>query len=241
MAQSSHAPDPSFDPYYSWLGIPPAKQPPNHYQLLGLADLESNLNVIATAADRQTAHLRSFLDGQHSFDAERLLAEVEAVRSCLLNEHTKSAYDGVLGIVTPSRLLSPIDTVPTTHRSVPVLQPAKAVLTDAAPSSSLVDCTVDASTHTTVADQPNAVVHRRRRAKPQRSPVVQVVQIVVGGIAGCALGYYLGFVLLPAIRARKAAPRPQPSTELIIRQSSRPASQHTPPRQFPPAATGSSR
>ena len=28
-------PDP-FDPYYSWLAIPPEDQPPNHYQLLGL-------------------------------------------------------------------------------------------------------------------------------------------------------------------------------------------------------------
>ena len=26
----------SFDPYESWLGIPPEDQPPNHYRLLGL-------------------------------------------------------------------------------------------------------------------------------------------------------------------------------------------------------------
>lgn len=231
MAQSSPAPHPSFDPYYSWLGIPPAKQPPNHYQLLGLADLETNLNVIATAADRQTTHLCSFLGGLHSYDAERLLAEVEAVRVCLLHEHTKSAYDGVLGMVATPQVHSPTDKAPTSQQSVPVLQPANAVSTEAAPSNSLVDYVESASTHTTGVEQPSAVLLRRRRAKPPRSPLVQVVQIVVGGIAGCAIGYYLGFALLPAIRARNAASRSQPSTELIIRHSPRHTSKQTPTRQ----------
>ena len=32
-----------FDPYYRWLGIPAEEQPPNHYRLLGIQDLETNL------------------------------------------------------------------------------------------------------------------------------------------------------------------------------------------------------
>ena len=35
-----------FDPYHQWLGIPPKKQPPNHYTLLGLDAFESNPDVI---------------------------------------------------------------------------------------------------------------------------------------------------------------------------------------------------
>ncbi|MCH8046291.1 MAG: hypothetical protein IID44_21495, partial [Planctomycetes bacterium] len=42
-----------FDPYHSWLGIPPRHQPPNHYRLLGVQAFESDVEVIANAADRQ--------------------------------------------------------------------------------------------------------------------------------------------------------------------------------------------
>ncbi len=40
-----------FDPYYTWLGIPPEQQPPDHYQLLGLRRFEDNAAVIESAAD----------------------------------------------------------------------------------------------------------------------------------------------------------------------------------------------
>ena len=40
-----------FDPYYTWLGIPPKDQPPNHYRLLAIERFESNADVIANAAD----------------------------------------------------------------------------------------------------------------------------------------------------------------------------------------------
>jgi hypothetical protein len=48
----------SFDPYYNWLGIPEAEQPPNYYRLLGLAPLEANLSVIEHAADRAVCSIR---------------------------------------------------------------------------------------------------------------------------------------------------------------------------------------
>ena len=48
--------DESFDPYYKWLGIPPAEQPPNHYRLLGVTLFESDLDVIANAADQRIGH-----------------------------------------------------------------------------------------------------------------------------------------------------------------------------------------
>ena len=37
---------PAFDAYYKWLSIPPDEQPPNHYRLLGVPLLESDLDVI---------------------------------------------------------------------------------------------------------------------------------------------------------------------------------------------------
>ena len=40
----------AFDPYHKWLGIPPEQQPASHYRLLGIAEFESDADVIDTAA-----------------------------------------------------------------------------------------------------------------------------------------------------------------------------------------------
>ncbi len=85
-----------FDPYYEWLGIPPAEQPPNHYRLLGIGLFEENAGVIANAADRQMGHLRGFAAGKHSQSSQKLLNEVAAARVCLLNPEKKVDYDGQL-------------------------------------------------------------------------------------------------------------------------------------------------
>ena len=62
----------AFDPYHKWLGIPPDQQPASHYRLLGITEFESDLEVIETAAERQTGFLRTFQTGP---DAE--LASVQ--------------------------------------------------------------------------------------------------------------------------------------------------------------------
>ncbi len=85
-----------FDPYHVWLGIPPGDQPPNHYRLLGLALYETDANVIAHAADRQMAHLRSFGTSKHANLAQRLLNECAAAKVCLLRPEKKAAYDNTL-------------------------------------------------------------------------------------------------------------------------------------------------
>jgi hypothetical protein len=48
-----------FDPYHIWLGIPSSEQPADHYRLLGISRFESNLDVIANAADQRIRHIRS--------------------------------------------------------------------------------------------------------------------------------------------------------------------------------------
>ncbi|HEV2971296.1 MAG TPA: trypsin-like peptidase domain-containing protein [Pirellulales bacterium] len=82
--------------YHKWLGIPVSEQPANHYRLLGIADLESDSDVIASAADRQMAHVRTFQIGQHSAASQRILNEIAGARLCLLNEKRKTEYDIVL-------------------------------------------------------------------------------------------------------------------------------------------------
>ncbi len=83
----------AFNPYHVWLSIPPEEQPANYYRLLSLPLLESNPDVIDNAADRQTAHLRTFQSGKNGKFAERLLNEVAAARVCLLDPKKKAAYD----------------------------------------------------------------------------------------------------------------------------------------------------
>lgn len=85
-----------FDPYHTWLGIPPQEQPPNHYRLLGIQAFEEKAEVIESAADRQMMHLRSYQSGKHSALSQRLLNEVAAAKLCLLRPATKADYDARL-------------------------------------------------------------------------------------------------------------------------------------------------
>jgi len=82
-----------FDPYYKWLGIAPEDQPANNYQLLGVRNFESDGDVLAMAADRQMAHLRSFQGGKRAELSQKILNEVSAARLCLLNDGKKKIYD----------------------------------------------------------------------------------------------------------------------------------------------------
>lgn len=82
-----------FDPYYTWLGIPPEEQPPNHYRLLGVKAFETNLDVIANAADRQVMHIRTFQQGKFADQSQAVLNKLSAARVCLLNVESKGAYD----------------------------------------------------------------------------------------------------------------------------------------------------
>lgn len=82
-----------FDPYHRWLGIAPGQRPPDHYQLLGIPRFESDPDVIASAADRQMAHVRSFQSGKHATTTQRVLNELAAARVCLLTADHKARYD----------------------------------------------------------------------------------------------------------------------------------------------------
>ena len=83
----------AFDPYYSWLGIPPQEQPVDYYRLLGIVLYEDNPEVIENAADRQMAHLHTQQLSKHAALSQRLLNEVAAAKVCLANPKKKAAYD----------------------------------------------------------------------------------------------------------------------------------------------------
>ncbi len=86
----------SFDPYYTWLGIPPGEQPPNHYRLLGVREFEANTDVIANAADRQMTHVRTFQSGKNSKHSQHILNELAKAKICLLSPDKKQQYDDEL-------------------------------------------------------------------------------------------------------------------------------------------------
>jgi hypothetical protein len=114
-----------FDPYRKWLGIPPQEQPPNYYRLLGLSPFENDKDVIANAADRQMAHLRTFQSGKNSALSQKILNELAAARICLLNPKKRAEYDARLraelgeqniSFVPPAAVSPPIIVAPPSNR-----------------------------------------------------------------------------------------------------------------------------
>src|SRR6478735_7278621 len=85
-----------FDPYYTWLGIRPEEQPPDHYRLIGVRQFEENADVISNAADRQMQFLRSMQVGKRSALSQKLLNEISTASGCLLDPQRKTPYDAEL-------------------------------------------------------------------------------------------------------------------------------------------------
>ena len=102
----------SFDPYHKWLGIANADGPPTHYQLLGIARLESDVDVIEYNTDRQLLALRYFETGPRGEVAKRISGEVSAASRCLLDPRKKKKYDQ--GLSPPARLPRPVVAAPAT-------------------------------------------------------------------------------------------------------------------------------
>jgi len=83
----------AFNPYHKWLGIPPEEQPADHYRLLGVAQLESDADVITGASDQRMQFLLTMQTGEHSKLVDKLLNEIANAKVCLLNKEKKAAYD----------------------------------------------------------------------------------------------------------------------------------------------------
>lgn len=151
-----------FDPYYRWLGIPPAEQPPHHYALLGVAKFESDPEVIRNAAFQRLTFLKVLMSGKYAALAEKINAEVLAAKQTLLDDERREAYAELL------------------RKRELVIQP---------PSTSIPE-TVSAHVAPTVAPESIDVVrptasYRRRRSA---SPAMQLLGVFGGGAIGIAVG-----------------------------------------------------
>ena len=86
----------AFDPYESWLGIPPDRRPPTHYDLLGLAPYESDPATIEQAALRRMGKVRQYQIGPHSDLSQEILAELARARLILMDPDRRAEYDAKL-------------------------------------------------------------------------------------------------------------------------------------------------
>src|SRR5208282_1039393 len=86
----------NFDPYETWLGIPPDRRPPTHYDLLGLAPYESDPAAIDQAALRRMSKVRQHQIGPHSDQSQEILSELARARLILMDPDRRTDYDAKL-------------------------------------------------------------------------------------------------------------------------------------------------
>ena len=112
----------AFDPYYTWLAIPPEEQPADYYRLLGLRRFESNEEVIVNAADQKMAFVRTFQTGKRAKESQALLNELATAQACLLHPRRRLAYDEALrykDFQPDQPSIAPIATAPPTSAQTP--------------------------------------------------------------------------------------------------------------------------
>jgi len=117
-----------FDAYHKWLGIPPGRRPPTHYQLLGINPTEQDRDVIESAAVRQTAYVRHFQAGAYGKECARILGELAQARLVLIDPLKRAAYDAQIAASEPA---APAPAPP----PVPPVPPAGMTLTLAGPEA----------------------------------------------------------------------------------------------------------
>ena len=92
-----------FDPYLKWLGIESDERPPNHYELLGLKDLEDKNEVINAASIKRVERIQDIASGgQHSELSQRILNEIAAARICFCLLYTSPSPRDQRGSRMPS-------------------------------------------------------------------------------------------------------------------------------------------
>jgi hypothetical protein len=173
----------AFDPYYTWLGIPPEDQPPDCYRLLGLQKYEDNVDVISHAADQRMGHLRTFQAGARAAISQRLLNELSQARVCLLDSERKSQYDAQLRLAEPLAEPSPATEAP------PLPQPARAMPEEPAQVEPF-----GRSQPAIVAGRPKMARRRRRRSSGWMAIFWILLALVVLG------GTTAWFVLQPDLQ-----------------------------------------
>ncbi|MHB8900475.1 MAG: hypothetical protein ACYC6Y_17115 [Thermoguttaceae bacterium] len=83
----------SFDPFSEWLGRRGDRPPQDHYELLGLARFEPDLELIARTVDSLRTKIRKIRPGAQVGQWQRLLDRLEAAKICLNDPIAKAVYD----------------------------------------------------------------------------------------------------------------------------------------------------
>ncbi len=84
------------DPYEKWLGIPKDERPVTYYRLLGVSPKETDAAVIAKAAQRRAAQLKTHQEGSQAPIHSRLSKEIAQAKATLLDSAKRQRYDSVL-------------------------------------------------------------------------------------------------------------------------------------------------
>ncbi|MEE2639465.1 MAG: hypothetical protein VX768_02450 [Planctomycetota bacterium] len=95
----------NFDPYEEWLNISPAEQPADYYRLLGVKPFEPETEIIRDQADVRMEIVRKHQNGKNAKASQRLLNEIAAARSCLLNDKLRRIYDSKLKKINEEKKL----------------------------------------------------------------------------------------------------------------------------------------
>ena len=82
-----------FDPYRKWLGISSKRQPPTHYDLLGIELDEDDRDVINSAAERRIGYVRSQLGKGHDQAAHGVIYQIQEAQLTLLDPALRREYD----------------------------------------------------------------------------------------------------------------------------------------------------
>ena len=175
-----------FDPYYTWLGIPPHEQPADYYRILGLAKFEANPDVIDNAANRQMAHVRTCSTGPRGVVAQEVLNALALARTCLLDVKRKSEYDLQLRDQHQTSRESAIQSNPSDENP-----PA----TTSLPLNSYSSSSIPA-----------------KRTREKSNPTIELIKIIGGGAIGLCAAYLVLLIFFPSVVRQTAATKPQDSS-----------------------------
>ena len=82
----------NFDPYNKWLGIPPGKWMPNHFELLGLSIDEEDPSVIELAIKRQRDFMKGMRGGKFPELVNQILIQIQDAEITLLEPDSRRLY-----------------------------------------------------------------------------------------------------------------------------------------------------
>ncbi len=209
-----------FDPYRIWLGIPPHEQPPNYYRLLGLSPFESDRDVIANAADRQMAHLRTFQGGKNSAISQKILNELAAARICLMDPKKRAAYDVRLRTETEPQYSpsQPLVEPPAIAEPPPILESPPITLEEGR----------SAAPFATIHERAPVVPYHYRRRRKKRWQG-QMVTLIASAVALLLAGWFIHTIVVE----KSSAPTVRQGT--VKKQNALPEKMpEKPPKKNPP-------